>query len=85
MTEYNDRRLPPVPHQQIAEWIGAGWRVWEETPTFTGRNKLSRVYLLSKGGERIGAIWDGWTMARDDAERAAQRCRPTFTTEEGGE
>jgi hypothetical protein len=62
MTEYNDGRLPPVPHQQIDEWIGAGWGVWEETPTFTGCNKLSRVYILSKGGERSGSIWDGWTM-----------------------
>ena len=75
MTEYSAGRLPLVPHTQIAEWTGAGWGVWEETPTFAGCNKLSRVYLISKGGERKTAIWDGWTMAMDDSE---------FTIEEGG-
>ena len=63
MTEYNDRRLPPIPHQHLDSWIGAGWKVWEQAPTFTGCNKLSRVFLLSRGGERVGAIWDGGWVA----------------------
>ena len=52
MSEYNDRRLPPVPHQQIAEWKEVGWGVWEEVPTFVGRNRLRRVYQLSKAGQK---------------------------------
>ena len=68
MSEYEDGRLPLVPHTQIAEWIGTGWRVWEENPTFTACNKLSRVYRNSKGDEKKTAIWDGWTIAMDDSE-----------------
>ncbi len=60
MTEFNDSRLPPVLCQ--IEWEAEGFLVSEITPTFTGRNTLSRVYRLFKEGESIDAVWDGHTV-----------------------